>query len=201
MLSTREDVRCWSERQSAMATPDYLDQAILPGRSWTVTDGSPSVRSGAFHRPSVNSLIWAVLDATTVAIATLVALRVRVASAQRDACHLAACLPAAYRVAVPAGFCRVVWGAADCDRAVLRAVRTHSEPQRAARAAPDGAGDADLRASAVRHAVSGARRDGLADRGCADGDLHHGASVHAGAPSGARWCTGAIARGWRRAMY
>ncbi len=61
-----------------MATPDYLDQAILPGRSWTVTDGSPSVRSGAFHRPSVNSLIWAVLDATTVAIATLVALRLRV---------------------------------------------------------------------------------------------------------------------------
>ncbi len=99
------------------------------------------------------------------------------ASAQRDACHIAACLPAAYRVAVPAGFCRVVWGAADCDRAVVRAVRTHSEPQRAARAAPDGAGGADLRASAVRHAVSGARRDGVADRGCADGDLHHGASV------------------------
>ena len=43
-----------------------------------MTDGSPSVRSGAFHRPSVNSLIWSVLDATTVAIATLVALRLRV---------------------------------------------------------------------------------------------------------------------------
>ena len=60
-----------------MATPDYLNQAVLPGRSWTETDGSSSVRAGAFHRPSVNSLIWAVLDFATVAIAMLVALRVR----------------------------------------------------------------------------------------------------------------------------
>ena len=60
-----------------MATPDYLNQAVLPGRSWTGTDGSPSVRAGLFHRPSVNSLIWAVLDFTTVAIAMLVALRIR----------------------------------------------------------------------------------------------------------------------------
>ena len=61
-----------------MATPDYLYQAILPGRRWAATDGIPSVRPVLFHRPSVNSLIWAVLDSMTVAIATLVALRVRV---------------------------------------------------------------------------------------------------------------------------
>jgi exopolysaccharide biosynthesis polyprenyl glycosylphosphotransferase len=35
------------------------------------------VRAGIFQRPSVNSLIWAVLDFTTVAISMLVALRVR----------------------------------------------------------------------------------------------------------------------------
>ena len=179
-----------------MATPDYLDQAILPGRSWTVTDGSPSVRFRGVSPPLGQQPDLGCTGCYDRGDRHPGGAACTRASAQRDACDLAACLPAACRVAVPAGFCRVVWGAADCDRAVVRAVRTHSEPQRAARATPDGAGFADLRASAVRHAVSGARRDGLPDRGCADGDLHHDASVLPGARSGARWCTGGIARAW-----
>jgi len=60
-----------------MATPDYLEHAVVSDRRWTATDENPSVRSGRFHRPSVTSLIWAVLDIATVAIAMMVALRVR----------------------------------------------------------------------------------------------------------------------------
>jgi exopolysaccharide biosynthesis polyprenyl glycosylphosphotransferase len=62
-----------------MATPDYLEQVVVSGRRWTATDATPSERSGLFPRPSVTSLIWAMLDFGTVAISTLVALRIRAA--------------------------------------------------------------------------------------------------------------------------
>jgi exopolysaccharide biosynthesis polyprenyl glycosylphosphotransferase len=57
-----------------MATPDYLEQVVVSNRRRTSTSGSPSLRLGIFHRPSVTSLIWATLDVVTVALATLLAL-------------------------------------------------------------------------------------------------------------------------------
>jgi exopolysaccharide biosynthesis polyprenyl glycosylphosphotransferase len=62
-----------------MATPDYLQQVAVSSRRWTATDATPSERSGLFHRPSVTSLIWAILDFGTVAISTLLAMRIRAA--------------------------------------------------------------------------------------------------------------------------
>ncbi len=41
-------------------------------------DGASSDRYGAFHRPSVTSLIWAALDLMTVALAAILALRFRI---------------------------------------------------------------------------------------------------------------------------
>jgi len=60
-----------------MATPDYWEQVVVSGERWTVADARPSVRIGLFHRPSVTSLIWSMLDLATVALAGLLALYVR----------------------------------------------------------------------------------------------------------------------------
>jgi len=61
-----------------MSTQDTLNQIVVSGRRWTVSESTPTVRSGLFHRPSVTSLIWAILDVMTVAIATVLAMRLRV---------------------------------------------------------------------------------------------------------------------------
>jgi exopolysaccharide biosynthesis polyprenyl glycosylphosphotransferase len=60
-----------------MATPDYLEQVVISGRSRIAAGGPPKVRLGVFHRPSVASTVWATLDLVTVAIATTIALRFR----------------------------------------------------------------------------------------------------------------------------
>ena len=61
-----------------MATPDALDQVVVTGRRWTTTKATPSAQSGIFHRPSVTSLIWAMLDIATVGVATVLAVRFHV---------------------------------------------------------------------------------------------------------------------------
>jgi exopolysaccharide biosynthesis polyprenyl glycosylphosphotransferase len=61
-----------------MATPDALDHVVISGRKWAASEVTPSVRPGLFHRPSVTSLIWAMLDLATVVVATLLAMRLRV---------------------------------------------------------------------------------------------------------------------------
>jgi exopolysaccharide biosynthesis polyprenyl glycosylphosphotransferase len=61
-----------------MATPDYLEQVIVSGRSRPLAGEAHIPRLGIFHRPSVTSLIWATLDLLTVAVATAIALRFRV---------------------------------------------------------------------------------------------------------------------------
>jgi exopolysaccharide biosynthesis polyprenyl glycosylphosphotransferase len=61
----------------AMATPDYLEQVVVSGRSRTAAGGRASPRFGIFRRPSVTSLIWATLDLTTTLIAGVCALRFR----------------------------------------------------------------------------------------------------------------------------
>ncbi|MGP8260401.1 MAG: sugar transferase [Acidobacteriaceae bacterium] len=61
-----------------MATPDALDHVVISGRKWTASEVTPSVRPGLFHRPSVTSLIWAMLDLATVLVATVLAMRLRV---------------------------------------------------------------------------------------------------------------------------
>ena len=58
----------------AMATPDYLEQVVISGRARSSVSGAPEVRFGAFHRPSVTSLIWASIDLLTVAVAAVLAL-------------------------------------------------------------------------------------------------------------------------------
>jgi exopolysaccharide biosynthesis polyprenyl glycosylphosphotransferase len=61
-----------------MARPDALDQAVISGRRWTTTKATTSAQSGRIHRPSVTSLIWAILDIATVGVATALAVRFRV---------------------------------------------------------------------------------------------------------------------------
>jgi exopolysaccharide biosynthesis polyprenyl glycosylphosphotransferase len=58
-----------------MATPDYLEQVVVSGRTRPLVSGAASERLGIFHRPSVSSLIWATLDLLTVAAAAMLALR------------------------------------------------------------------------------------------------------------------------------
>jgi exopolysaccharide biosynthesis polyprenyl glycosylphosphotransferase len=60
-----------------MATPDYLQQVVVSGRRRTTVGGKESSRVGIFRRPSVTSLIWAVLDLATTIIAGVCALRFR----------------------------------------------------------------------------------------------------------------------------
>ena len=63
-----------------MATPDYLRQVIISGRSRTSRSRKAySTSLGIFHQPSVSSLIWASLDLLTVLLAGVLALRVHVA--------------------------------------------------------------------------------------------------------------------------
>src|ERR1700678_999586 len=61
----------------AMATPDYLEQVVVSGRSRTLAGGKSSPRAGIFWRPSVTSIIWATLDLITAVIAGVLALRFR----------------------------------------------------------------------------------------------------------------------------
>jgi exopolysaccharide biosynthesis polyprenyl glycosylphosphotransferase len=61
-----------------MATPDYLQQVIVSGRRHGAGRAN-SVRRRLFQQPSVTSLVWAALDLITVAVAAIMALRVRLA--------------------------------------------------------------------------------------------------------------------------
>lgn len=63
-----------------MATPDYLQQVIVSGRTRT-EEGKRRSNSGVglFRRPSVTSVVWASLDLLTVIVAGMLALRLRVA--------------------------------------------------------------------------------------------------------------------------
>jgi exopolysaccharide biosynthesis polyprenyl glycosylphosphotransferase len=60
-----------------MATPDYLQQVIVSGRR-SGGGRANSSRRNAFQRPSVASLVFATLDMLTVAVAAVMALRLRV---------------------------------------------------------------------------------------------------------------------------
>lgn len=61
-----------------MATPDYLQQVIVSGRKRTGSERHPrSRRAGWLWRPSVTSLIWSSLDAMTVFVAWVIAIRLR----------------------------------------------------------------------------------------------------------------------------
>jgi exopolysaccharide biosynthesis polyprenyl glycosylphosphotransferase len=60
-----------------MATPDYLQQAVISGRRQSDAAGVSRSRFGIFRRPSVGSLIWATLDLVTAVLAGVVALRFR----------------------------------------------------------------------------------------------------------------------------
>src|ERR1700678_961611 len=61
----------------AMATPDYLEQVVVSGQRHATAGGKASARFGVFRRPSVTSLIWAVLDLATAVVAGVCALRLR----------------------------------------------------------------------------------------------------------------------------
>jgi exopolysaccharide biosynthesis polyprenyl glycosylphosphotransferase len=62
-----------------MATPDYLQQAIVSERRYG-GDGrrTSATDTGLFRRPSVASSVWASVDMLTVAVAAMLALRFRV---------------------------------------------------------------------------------------------------------------------------
>ena len=60
-----------------MATPDYLQQVVVSGKTRPATDGRATARTGIFRRPSVTSLIWAFLDLLTALVAGVLALRFR----------------------------------------------------------------------------------------------------------------------------
>ena len=63
-----------------MATPDYLQQVIISGRTRSAKSRrSYSTYLGIFRRPSVTSLVWASLDLVTVLLAGVFAMRVHVA--------------------------------------------------------------------------------------------------------------------------
>lgn len=63
-----------------MATPDYLQQVIVSGRTRAEQDRRRSTSGlGLFRRPSVTSVVWASLDLLTVIVAGILALRLRVA--------------------------------------------------------------------------------------------------------------------------
>jgi exopolysaccharide biosynthesis polyprenyl glycosylphosphotransferase len=60
-----------------MATPDYLEQVVVSGRSRRLPGSARAKRYGVLYRPSTASITWAFLDLLTVAIAALLALRFR----------------------------------------------------------------------------------------------------------------------------
>ena len=60
-----------------MATPDYLEQVVVSGRT-RPANGASAERLGLLYRPSVTSIVWATLDLLTVALAAILALRFRV---------------------------------------------------------------------------------------------------------------------------
>ena len=62
----------------AMATPDYLEQVVISGRTRPSAVRTAALRFRLF-RPSVTSLIWATLDLLTVVLAAILALRFRIA--------------------------------------------------------------------------------------------------------------------------
>lgn len=59
-----------------MATPDYLQQAIISGRRHGARRAN-STRRGLLQVPSVTGLVWASLDMLTVFVAAILALRLR----------------------------------------------------------------------------------------------------------------------------
>ncbi len=62
-----------------MATPDYLQQVIVSGRTHAGNSRRESAaESGWFRRPSVTSSVWASVDMLTVVVAAMLALRFRV---------------------------------------------------------------------------------------------------------------------------
>jgi exopolysaccharide biosynthesis polyprenyl glycosylphosphotransferase len=66
-----------------MATPDYLQQVIVSARARATRDKRAySTRLGVFRRPSMTSIVWASLDILTIAVATVLALRIRVVPPQ-----------------------------------------------------------------------------------------------------------------------
>jgi len=60
-----------------MATPDYLEQVVVSGRTRPMVAESPSPGFGGSYRPSLTSLFWATLDLITVALAATLALHFR----------------------------------------------------------------------------------------------------------------------------
>ena len=63
-----------------MATPDYLQQVVVSGRRHG-SGRANSARQGLFRRPSVTSLVWGSLDLVTIAVAAVLAVRLRMVSA------------------------------------------------------------------------------------------------------------------------
>src|SRR5271170_4263209 len=62
-----------------MATPDYLQQAIVSRRKYGASGRRTSMAdTGLFRRPSITSSVWASVDMLTVVVAAVVALRFRV---------------------------------------------------------------------------------------------------------------------------
>ena len=59
-----------------MATPDYLQQVVVSGRRHG-SGRANSARQGLFRRPSVTSLVWGSLDLVTIAVAAVLAVRLR----------------------------------------------------------------------------------------------------------------------------
>jgi exopolysaccharide biosynthesis polyprenyl glycosylphosphotransferase len=61
-----------------MATPDYLQQVLVSGRTRAGERGASASGLGLFRRPSVTGVVWASLDLLTVIVAGILALRIRV---------------------------------------------------------------------------------------------------------------------------
>jgi exopolysaccharide biosynthesis polyprenyl glycosylphosphotransferase len=91
----------------AMATPDYLEQVVISGRSRPSASNAERVRFGVFHRPSVTSLIWATLDLVTVAVAATLALRFK-ADVPSDV-HATSLLPFLLHSAQPRVLAYIAW--------------------------------------------------------------------------------------------
>ena len=88
-----------------MATPDYLQQVIVSGRRRT--GRSRSSRRSFLQRPSVSSLIWATLDILTVAVAAVIALRIRLRVPMHQ--HFATLISALYRETPPIALAYLLW--------------------------------------------------------------------------------------------
>jgi exopolysaccharide biosynthesis polyprenyl glycosylphosphotransferase len=63
---------------SEVATPDYLQQAIIAGSRYDLHGKRQTMAQSGFRRPSASTAIWAGLDIITVILAAMIAVRVRV---------------------------------------------------------------------------------------------------------------------------